>query len=73
MSRLARWRPLDAGGRDSASETDSDSIWNGNDPNPDDAVESCEPVDRPKVRLSGGAGRCKESAGVVVLGSAVND
>ena len=73
VSRLARWRPLSVAGWERASVTDSGSIWNGNEPSPDDAVESCEPVDRPRVRLSGGE-RFWESSGTgVVLGSEVND
>jgi len=34
-----------------------ESIWKGNDPRPDDAVENCDAVDIPSVRLFGGAGR----------------
>lgn len=33
------------------------SIWKGNEPKPEDAVESCEPVESPSVRRLGGAGR----------------
>jgi len=74
VSRLARCRPLSVGGLEPVTEVDSGSIWNGNEPNPDDAVESWEPVDRPRVRLSGGGGRFRESSGTsVVLGSEVND
>jgi len=78
VSRLARWRPLNVDGRVPTSEPDSDSIWNGNELNPDDAVDSCEPVDRPRVRLSGGAGRFRGfsvvgKGGAVVSGSAPND
>jgi hypothetical protein len=72
VSRLARLRPLSVGGRELGSETDS--IWNGNELNPEDAVESREPVDRPTVCLSGRGGGFRESfVTVVVLGSAVND
>lgn len=67
VSRLARLRPLSVVGRELASETDSDSIWNGNELNPDDAVESCEPVDRPRVCLSGGGGSFRESFGTVIV------
>ena len=74
VSRLARLRPLSVVGRELASETDSDSIWKGNELNPDDAVESWEPVDRPSVCLSGGGGGFREfSETIVVLGSAVKD
>jgi len=74
VSRLARLRPFSVVGRELGSATDSDSIWNGNELNPDEAVESREPVDRPRVCLSGGRGGFRESFGtVVVLGSAVND
>ena len=72
VSRLARLRPLTVDGRELGSATDSDSIWNGNELNPDDAEESCEPVDRPRVCLSGGGFR-ESFETVVVLGSAVND
>lgn len=48
--------PLKAvGGFD--SELFPESIWKGNDPKPDDAVENCDAVDIPSVRLFGGAGR----------------
>lgn len=74
VSRLARLRPLSVEGRELESAADSDSIWNGNEPNPDDAVETREPVDRPRFCLSGGGGSFRESFGTaVVLGSAVND
>jgi len=33
------------------------SIWKGNDPKPEDDVENCEAVDKPRVRRLGGAGR----------------
>jgi hypothetical protein len=38
-----------------------ESIWNGNEPKPDEAVDNWEPVDKPRVRLSGGGGRLEES------------
>jgi len=42
--------------------------------NPDDAVKSCESVDRSRVCLLGGGGSFKESSGtVVLLDSAAND
>ena len=61
VSRLARCRAFDEG----AWELDllliwgtvPASIWKGKDPKPDDAVDSCDPVDKPNVRLSGGGGR----------------
>jgi hypothetical protein len=33
-----------------------ESIWKGNEPRPDDAVENWELVEKPSIRLSGGAG-----------------
>lgn len=61
VSRLARWRPLYAEGTlDSLCELPV-SIWKVNDPNPEDAVDICEPVERPSVRRSGGAGRRSSS------------
>lgn len=44
------------------------SIWNGKDPRPEEAVENCDAVDRPSVRLLGGAGR-SEISPVCVLGN----
>jgi len=73
VSRLARLRPLTVAGRELGSAIDSDSIWNGNELNPDDSEESREPVDRPRVCLSGGGGFRESFETVVVLGSAVND
>jgi len=53
-----------------ASEPFPESIWKGNDPKPDDAVENCDAVDIPSVRLFGGAGRSEsESSPVCVLGN----
>jgi len=73
VSKLARWRPLlmplnAVGGL--ASELFPESIWNGKDPRPDDAVENCDAVDIPSVRLFGGAGRSEsESSRFCVLGN----
>jgi hypothetical protein len=44
------------------SELFPESIWKGKDPNPDDAVENCDAVDIPNVRLFGGAGRSESES-----------
>jgi len=47
-----------------------ESIWNGKDPRPDDAVENCDAVDNPSVRRFGGAGRSEsESSLCCILGN----
>lgn len=47
-----------------------ESIWKGKDPRPEDAVENCEAVDNPSVRLLGGVGRSEsESSPFCVLGN----
>jgi hypothetical protein len=33
-----------------------ESIWNGNEPSPEDKVEKSDPVERPSILLLGGAG-----------------
>ena len=60
VSRLARLRPLCVAGGGSSTGT-SDSIWKGKEPKPEDAVERLEPVDKPNVRLLGGAGSASNS------------
>jgi len=73
VSRLARCRPLTlllnavGGFADSRPE----SIWKGNAPRPDEAVENCEAVDSPSVRLLGGAGRSESAAARALLANSV--
>jgi hypothetical protein len=56
VSKLALWRPLNADGDVAVSELLPESMWKGNEPRPDDAVENWELVESPSIRLSGGAG-----------------
>ena len=54
VSRLALWRPVVGTGGLALLSVEPVSIWKGNDPRPDDAVDT---VDKAKARLLGGAGR----------------
>ncbi len=59
VSRLALWRPITGtGGIELTSVDELVSIWNGNEPRPEDAVEI---VDKAKAFLLGGVGNLTSS------------
>jgi len=64
VSRLALWRPITGrGGTALSSVVELVSIWNGNEPRPEDAVEI---VDKANVFLLGGEGNLASSIGLSV-------